>query len=508
MNHYHQQKDTENTNERVEMSTEGNYFSKLIKLKKEKTKLYPLLGVVFILLIAGGAYYQLYLKEEKYEPVIIGFDYQRAYQDGLYLIKNGPRLAGTEEEYRAAYYIEQEFKKAGLENVHIENYTVDLYEVNSASLGLQAFSMEKGFIDKNYRHLYDFTVLGYSGSTDGEESFDVVFVGNGTEEAYQQAGDVSGKAVLVKTDGSLTYTELYIQAMNHSAAASVIYGDRLKAIARTSTIPDKENGGVKPITSEYDQEELIPHLMLSLKIGEEIRSWVENSTDPGEYCQLNIDFDVTIEPRTTMVVVGEIVGKEKPEDFVVMGAHHDTVYTGEGGADNTAGTCAILETARQLAKYKPKKTIRIITFGAEEAGLFGSKAYVLNHSKEIEEHAIFMINFDMISLNVTEDGKNNSFPVNTNSEKRKEEIEKLGKEFFKKNPDLAEKYDFSVGIMENKPYSDYFHFGYHGTDFAACWGRNAPGYHTPGDKLKYTNPESWQIAGRIMGSYALYLANK
>ncbi|MCK4614970.1 MAG: M28 family peptidase [Thermoplasmata archaeon] len=488
---------------------EMSHFSRMKTFGNKNPRLTILLAVVLVVIIVGAGFYYVVLRnEEDFDPTIIEFDWQRAYADGQYLIRDGPRLAGTEEEYRAAEYIAREFIAAGLSNVRIENYTVGLYEVDHASLNLQALSLELGYIYKDYRHLYEFAVMGYSGSTNDEEGFDIVFVGNGTDEAYAEAGDVSGKAVLVRTDRTLSYTQLYIQAMNHSAGASIIYGDRARSISRTSALPDEENGGLKPITDEYPNDQLIPHMMVSPEVGEEIKSWNENSTGLTEHCQLNIDFDVSIEDRITKVVIGEIIGKEKPKDFVVMGAHHDTVYTGEGGADNTVGTCCIIETARQLAHYKPKRTIKMMTFGAEEEGLLGSKAYVLNHSEEIEKHCIFMTNFDMTCLNVTEDGKNNTFPVNANSERRRKEIEKVGKEFFKQNPELDEKYNFSAGIMENYPYSDFFHFGYHGSDFAAGWGQNSPGYHTPGDKLEYTNPESWQIAGRIMGSYTLWLADE
>ncbi len=485
-----------------------NYFSRVLELEKEKSRLLTVLAVVFVLFIAGLSYYQVYLKDDDDDITIIGFDYERAYIDGQYLVKEGPRLAGTPNEHRAAEYIAQEFKKAGLSNVHIENYTMELYEVNDAYMSLEAYSRENGLVDKEYRHLYDFAVMGYSGSTNGEEAFDIVFVGNGTEEAYAQADDVSGSVALVRTDGSHTYTELYIQAMNHSASASVIYGDRAKPISRTSAVPDDDREGVKPISEEYDHNQLIPHLMVSPSVGDELRSWSENSTSIEERCKLNLDIDVTIEDRVTMVVVGDIRGTDKPEELVIMGAHHDTVYTGEGGADNTVGACGIIETARQLANYKPKRTIRMLTFGAEEEGLFGSKEYVLNHTEEIETNTVFMTNLDMTCLNVTEDGKNNSFPIRVNTEKHQKDVRKVADEFFKRNSEIAEKYTYSTGVTQNAPYSDYYHFALHGSDFAACWGQNAPGYHNPGDQLKYTNPESWQLAGGIMGSYSLYLANK
>ena len=484
----------------------AGFFSRFQEADSKKV---AILAVVLAVLIIGTSFYALALNDDEEEDVIIiEYDWQRAYADGEELVSNGPRLAGTQNEYEGAEYIAEQFALANLSNVHIENFTITLYEVNSASLNIRAYSNEKGVVDKDYQHRYKFVVLGYSGSTSGTDSFEVVFVGNGTDEAYSQAGDVSGRAALAKTDGTLSYTQLYMQAMNHSAGANLIYGDRQMPISKTAALTDEVNGGVRPITDEYDQNELIPHMMLSMGAGEDIRSWNENSTGALEYCELNINFDVTIEDRMTKVVVGDIPGNGKTDEFLVMGAHHDTVYCGEGGADNTVGTAGIIETARQLAKYQPKRTIRMMTFGAEEEGIFGSKLYVMEHMQEIEENCIFMTNFDMTCMNVTADGQYNTFPLSVNTEKRQKEIQKVGDEFFRQNPDLDEKYNFSIGIMENYPHSDFFHFGDHGADFAACWGQNAPGYHHPGDLLEYTNPESWQIAGRIMGSYTLWLANK
>ena len=257
----------------VEDESEENYFSRISKPGSERSRLYSVVAVVVVALLVGAGYYQLYLKDDDdFDPVIIGFDYERAYEDGEYLIADGPRLAGTEQEYRGAEYIKEQFEEAGLSNVHIEDYTVELYEVNRARLNLQAYSPVSPPIDKDYRHLYDFAIMGYSGSTNGNDNFDIVFVGNGTDEAYAQAGDVSGAVALARTDGTLSYTQLYIQAMNHSTGASLIYGDRTNPISRTSAVKDEDGEGVKPISSEYNNNELIPHMMLSIAVGEEIKS--------------------------------------------------------------------------------------------------------------------------------------------------------------------------------------------------------------------------------------------
>jgi hypothetical protein len=83
--------------------------------------------------------------------------------------------------------------------------------------------------------------------------------------------------------------------------------------------------------------------------------------------------------------VGEIRGTEKPDEFVVLGAHLDSWDLAQGTTDNGTGSCIVLETARVLAKcgVKPKRTIRFVLFTGEEQGLHGSRAYVNQHKDEM-----------------------------------------------------------------------------------------------------------------------------
>jgi carboxypeptidase Q len=90
-------------------------------------------------------------------------------------------------------------------------------------------------------------------------------------------------------------------------------------------------------------------------------------------------------PLAVYNTVGEIRGSEKPEEFVVVGAHIDSWDLGQGTTDNGTGTCVVLETARILAKcgITPKRTIRFCLFSGEEQGLHGSKNYVKRHEADL-----------------------------------------------------------------------------------------------------------------------------
>jgi carboxypeptidase Q len=98
-------------------------------------------------------------------------------------------------------------------------------------------------------------------------------------------------------------------------------------------------------------------------------------------------------PITVYNTVGEIRGSEKPDEFVVVGAHLDSWDLGQGTTDNGTGSCVVLETARILSKsgVKPKRTIRFVLFTGEEEGLHGSRAYVNAHKDEMARTSLAIV---------------------------------------------------------------------------------------------------------------------
>jgi hypothetical protein len=108
--------------------------------------------------------------------------------------------------------------------------------------------------------------------------------------------------------------------------------------------------------------------------------------------ELNVANQFIPGPLKVYNTVGEIRGTEKPEEFVVVGAHLDSWDLGQGTIDNGTGTCVVLETARILAKCPaPKRTIRFILFTGEEQGLHGSKAYVEEHKDEMAKASACLV---------------------------------------------------------------------------------------------------------------------
>ncbi len=98
-------------------------------------------------------------------------------------------------------------------------------------------------------------------------------------------------------------------------------------------------------------------------------------------------------PVAVYNTIGEIRGSDKPDEFVVLGAHLDSWDLGQGTTDNGTGSCVVLEAARLLAKsgIRPRRTIRFVLFTGEEQGLHGSRAYVKKHQDEMAKTSMALV---------------------------------------------------------------------------------------------------------------------
>lgn len=87
-------------------------------------------------------------------------------------------------------------------------------------------------------------------------------------------------------------------------------------------------------------------------------------------------------------VIGDVLGRERPEEVVLLGAHLDSWDLGTGALDDGAGCGIIVEAARQIAALprRPRRTIRVVLFANEENGLAGGKAYARDHAAELARH--------------------------------------------------------------------------------------------------------------------------
>jgi carboxypeptidase Q len=87
-------------------------------------------------------------------------------------------------------------------------------------------------------------------------------------------------------------------------------------------------------------------------------------------------------------VVGEIAGRERPEEIVLIGAHLDSWDLSAGAQDDGAGCAIALEVGRTIAALPraPRRTVRVVLFANEELGTGGGLAYARAHAAEAGRH--------------------------------------------------------------------------------------------------------------------------
>jgi hypothetical protein len=92
--------------------------------------------------------------------------------------------------------------------------------------------------------------------------------------------------------------------------------------------------------------------------------------------------------KETANVIGDIPGRGKPEEIVLLACHRDSWDLGEGAIDDGAGCGVVIEAARLIAATnpRPRRTIRVVLFANEENGLAGGKAYPIAHEAELPRH--------------------------------------------------------------------------------------------------------------------------
>jgi hypothetical protein len=94
--------------------------------------------------------------------------------------------------------------------------------------------------------------------------------------------------------------------------------------------------------------------------------------------EINSDVRFHDEDSKAYNILAELPGRDPKAGYVMAGAHLDSWVAADGAVDNAAGSAAVMEAARILAKLgvKPKRTVRFVLWTGEEQGLLGSYAYV------------------------------------------------------------------------------------------------------------------------------------
>lgn len=150
-----------------------------------------------------------------------------------------------------------------------------------------------------------------------------------------------------------------------------------------------------PLTCVYDRANMMKMTFDNLpqvpdiKLDENQYEVIKKMVTDREYFELEFDIRNHFRPKPTKFhnIIAVLRGSEYPDEYVLAGGHLDAYDAGTGGVDCGSGCSVTLETARLLsvAGARPKRTIVLCLWAAEEFGLWGSKKYVDEHKDELDK---------------------------------------------------------------------------------------------------------------------------
>ena len=271
----------------------------------------------------------------------------------------------------------------------------------------------------------------------------------------------------------------------------------------------RDSSSIDPIPED------LGFIMVSRSVGQAIVDEVINGD-----ARLQFITDVNNQGTATIYVPCGII-EGQSESLIIFGAHHDTVYNGQGAVDDTSGVATVQEIARQFGLLEsqlgaPKHTLYFCTWGGEEEGLWGSTEWVDKHQAMLAENLRLYVNLDM---NHVDAERNSGVTLFGNNKADVDHIRGVTSVFSSAYPELAGKYPISIHKHSSTamPYnSDHAPFVYNldddeGSDkdygrAIVCYGSGSTEYHTYLDTMDRFNEESLMVSGIIYGSLVMYLA--
>lgn len=213
----------------------------------------------------------------------------------------------------------------------------------------------------------------------------LVDVGQGTEKDFEQAGKaVNGAFVLVETEVLLDIEGLFREYMEAVGTEQRAFAAGAAGVVYMSSRP---NGLLYRHNASRGVDNTYPMLIMAREAAMRAQRLLRNGKN------LNLTAKIDIQSGgeyQSYNVIGEIPGSEKPNEFVVIGAHLDSWGLGTGANDNGCNAVMMIDIARQMKRLgiQPRRTIRFILWNGEEQGLVGSWKYTQAHADELDRHVM------------------------------------------------------------------------------------------------------------------------
>ena len=287
----------------------------------------------------------------------------------------GPRLSGSVGLERAIDWAVETMKKDGLDNVRKERVLVPKWVRGRESLTL---------IEPISQPLVMLGLGNSVGTSLNGLIADVIVVGS-FDELDAKAAQVKDRIVLFNVPfTNYGQTVPYRTTGPSRAAKHGALGVLVRAVGPT--------GLRTPHTGSTNYAEDAPKIPAAAIPAEDADRF-QRLQNRGVRIRVNLQMDAHFEPDAeSFNVVGELTGREFPNELVVIGCHFDSWDVGTGASDDAGGCIVTWEALRLMKKLnlRPRRTVRVVLWTNEENGMRGGNAYRDQHMAELKDHVLLM----------------------------------------------------------------------------------------------------------------------
>lgn len=291
----------------------------------------------------------------------------------------GPRLAGSAAEQRAIAWAERRARALRFDAVRVEPFTIPFWEQVSARVSVVGGSAQP----------LTAVALGGSGSTPagGLEGEIIRFTSVDALRAATPA-QIAGKIVFIDEETTRTQDGsgygVGVAKRGLCAPITRAMGGVACVIRSVGTHTHRfaHQGGNARAREGAD----IPAVAVSPPDAEQLTRLISRGP-------VRVRLEVSTQQRDNVPsanVIAEVRGRERPDEIVLIGAHLDSWDQGTGALDDAAGVGITMAAAKLIAELprRPRRTIRVVLFGAEETGIHGAIAYARQHQAQLSNHIV------------------------------------------------------------------------------------------------------------------------
>tara|TARA_B110000977_G_scaffold191886_1_gene264653 strand:- start:1346 stop:3424 length:2079 start_codon:yes stop_codon:yes gene_type:complete len=366
-----------------------------------------------------------------------------------------PHVAGSKSNELVRDYINDIMDKAEFK---VKKYPYDVYIPSSPGESLieivtpkrQTLTQQEDILKEDPFSSDSLLWKGWNSfSGSGDVTAEVVYVNYGTREDFQKLKalgiSVEGKIVLARYGKNFRGYKAKFSESNGASGLLIFTDPKDNGYARGLTYPEGPYFNASTIqrgsllTVDYTGDPLTPYepalpldgrkkvnrldpskvglhtipvLPISYGEAQKIMQQMKGAPVPlawqgglpftyrvqgGSDLKVRVKVDQTINYTRVANIIGTMEGSEFPDEWIILGCHFDA--WGFGATDPNSGTAMLLSLSESLGRlaetgYRPKRSIMIAHWDAEEHGVIGSSEWVEQMSEEIGAKAVAYMNFD------------------------------------------------------------------------------------------------------------------